>query len=323
MMVSRMFCAALALWAGQVMAETQPDAYRWLSRMASSSQRLCYTGTFVYQAGKRIETSRIAHRSDKTGEFERLESLDGAPREIVRSNQDVKVYFPRERMVVADRVTRPRFPALNIFSPTVLADHYLITLGGEDRVAGLTARQLVLKPRDDLRYGHEFWVEPESGLLLKSQLVDAQGDVVEQFAFSEVSLSPNIDQERLRSRFASEAGGWREVNARGEPLRTEDTDWLFKSAPPGFKQVSIERRVLKQGGVEAVHAIFSDGLATVSVFVEPLDANRPAPTLGESHAGPTQIYKRKLGDFVLVTALGEVPPQTVRRVAEGVEARPQ
>jgi sigma-E factor negative regulatory protein RseB len=310
---------AALCWAGSSLADGSTDALTWLSRMAASSQRLGYAGTFVYQAGKHSETSRIVHLSDASGEYERLEALDGTPREVVRSNGEVSFYLPNERILITDRVIVRRFPAWGGVTPAALTENYKLRLGGTDRVAGLDARMVVLEPRDGYRFGHVFWVDPTSGLMLKSRMTDANGDPVEQFAFSEVSIGGSIDRDRLRSRYAQDASNWRVINARGESLRAEDSTWRFQNSLPGFREISMVRRPLQREGVDALHMVFSDGLATLSVFIEPLAGRRDKPVAGASAAGPTQIYKRIVAGEFLVTALGEVPAAAVKRIADGVE----
>ncbi len=310
---------AALLWAGSCFAEGQADALTWLTRMAASSQRLGYSGTFVYQAGKHSETSRIVHLSDASGEYERLEALDGTPREVVRANGEVSFYLPKERTLITDRVIVRRFPAWGGISPSVLAENYRIKLGGMDRVAGLDARMVMLEPRDAFRFGHVFWVDPASGLMLKSRMTNISGDPVEQFAFSDVSIGGEIERGKLRSRYSQDAANWRVINARGEALRAEDSNWRFQATLPGFHEISMVRRLLQRDGVEALHVVFSDGLATLSVFVEPLAGRKEPPPAGPSAAGPTQIYKRIVAGKYLVTALGEVPAAAVKQIADGVE----
>ncbi|MCX9158279.1 MucB/RseB C-terminal domain-containing protein [Niveibacterium sp. 24ML] len=314
-------CVA-ALWcAGAAAAGATQEALDWLAKVSSASQRLSYAGTFVYQAGRTTETSRITHISDATGEYERLETLDGPPREIVRANGDVRFYLPAERVVITDRAVQRRFPAWALVSPEHLIANYSARLGPVEKIAGMSARQIVMEPRDGMRYGHAFWVEPASGLMLKSRTMDATGATVEQFVFSEVTVGGVIERDKVRSRFASTASEWRELNVRGEPAKLQDSGFHCNLQVPGFRQVSVVKRQIKGSGSEAFHLVFSDGLATMSAFVETVAADKAPPVVGESLAGPTRIYKRVLGGKYLVTAMGEVPAEAVRRLAESIEVR--
>jgi len=322
-MICRAWVGALLLLAGAAQASPSQDAIAWLAKVSAASQTLNYSGTFVYQTGRTTETSRIAHISDATGEFERLETLDGPPREIVRSNGEVRFYLPQEKVIISDHAMPKRFPAWAHVSPDQLMGNYNVRLGSLDRVAGMPAQQVVLEPRDAFRYGHTFWVEPGSGLMLKSRMLDASGTLVEQFAFSDVSIGGLVERDKVRSRYAGVANGWREINARGVAVTPEEAGVTCRGLLPGFRPISTVRRQVKDGGPDAVHLVYSDGLATVSVFVEPLAQGRKAPVAGDSAAGPTRIFKRLIGSQYLVTALGEVPPESVRRLAESVEIRPK
>ncbi|MDA0236004.1 MAG: siderophore-interacting protein, partial [Proteobacteria bacterium] len=143
-------CALLAQ--GPASAEHPTDPLSWLGRISTAGQRLNYVGTFVYQSGSHVETSRIAHRVDASGEYERLEVLDGSPREIIRRGAEVRCVLPDERTVIIDEAQgRRAFPARLPASPTGLAENYRVRKGELGRVAGLEAQALVLEPKDELR----------------------------------------------------------------------------------------------------------------------------------------------------------------------------
>lgn len=309
----------LASWG--VWAEAPSDPLAWLGRMAAAGQRLNYSGTFTYQSGNRSETSRIAHLRDGAGEFERLETLDGSPREVIRNNGEVRCVLPAQKTVIIDQAgSRRAFPSRLAEAWMNLAESYRIRRGDVSRVAGLEAQQIVLEPKDDLRYGYILWADIQSGLLLKSRMVNERGETIEQFVFNEVKIGGDLDRSLLKSRFNVEQGaGWQVVNARGNELRHGDAGWAIKAVVPGFHQTSAVRRQMGANGGETVQLVFSDGLAAVSVFIEPMDtAAENKLTPGTFESGPINLYKRVVGNH-LVTALGEVPPRTVQRLAEAVE----
>lgn len=300
-------------------AEPPSDPLSWLGRIAAASQRLNYVGTFSYQSGKQIETSRIAHRADGEGEFERLEVLDGSPREVIRSNAEVRCVLPDQRTVIIDQAgTRRAFPARLPTSYTGLAESYRIRKGEVSRVAGYEAQSIVLEPRDDLRYAHVLWAEMQTGLLLKSRMLDERGEMIEQFTFSDLRIGGDIDKDLLKPRYR-QGDGWRVVNVQGDQMSKADSGWMLRDPLPGFALSSVVRRPLGTERDEALHMVFSDGLAAVSVFIEPIGTELERPEAGASSSGAINIYKR-IVDGVLVTALGEVPAKTVKKMAESVEA---
>ena len=300
-------------------AEMPTDPLAWLGRIASAAQRLNYVGTFSYQTGKRIETSRIMHVVDAQGEYERLEVLDGSPREVIRSNGEVRCLLPDQRTVIIDRPgDRRAFPARLPASIGVLAENYRIRKGEIGRVAGHEAQQIVLEPKDDLRFGHVLWADAASGLLLKARMVDERGETVEQFVFNDVQIGVELTRERAASR-QTVANDWKIVQAGGSPLREDEFPWALRTGLPGFQQSSLMRRQLGRGHVEAVHIVYSDGISTVSAFIEPISADIHSAA-GEFSSGATNIYKRQL-DGHLITVLGEVPQRTLRRLGDAIERK--
>lgn len=309
----------LASWG--VGAEPPSDPLTWLGRIATAGQRLNYAGTFTYQSGNRSETSRIVHLRDASGEFERLETLDGSPREVIRANGEVKCVLPAQKTVIIDQAGgRRAFPSRLAEAWMNLSENYRIRRGEVSRVAGLEAQQIILEPKDDLRYGYILWADVQSGLLVKSRMVNERGDTIEQFAFNDVKVGGEVDKALLQSRFSAEPGasGWQVVNARGDALRHDESGWVVRTALPGFAQTTSVRRQLGASAGDTVHMVFSDGLAAISVFIEPVASAGDKAVAGIQQSGPINLFKRLVGSH-LITALGEVPPRTVQRLAEAVE----
>ena len=314
--MSAVLAVCAALMQAPAIAESPSDPLSWLGRMATAGQRLNYSGTFIYQSGKNFETSRIAHMSDANGEHERLEVLDGSPREVIRSNSEVRCVLPDQKTVIIDRPgTRRAFPSRLPVAFGGLAENYRIRKGSVGRVAGLEAQQIILEPKDDLRFGYQLWAELQSGLLLKARTVDDRGEIVEQFTFSDVRIGGEIGSDAFRPRI-TKSSDWRIVQANGVEVRKEDSGWALNAPLAGFSLVSVMRRPLGRDRGEALHMVYSDGLASISVFIEPNDGARAEP--GPFASGAINIYKRVIGPY-LVTALGEVPLRSVQRLGDAIE----
>lgn len=311
---------AALCWGSAVAAETPGDPLSWLGRISSAAHKLNYTGSFTYQSGKSIETSRIAHLVDGNGaEYERLEALDGSPREVVRNQDEVQCFLPDQKLLIVNQSSARRsFPARLPQSPAALGEHYRIRKGEVVRIAGMESQQIILEPKDDMRFGHHFWADVASGLLLRARIVGEKGETVEQFTFTEVTIGAPFDKETVRPRFVR-GSDWKVVNARGNEVRMEDTGWAFRHTIPGFRQVVSVLRPSRHGHGDAYHVVFSDGLAAISVFIEPLAAKNNTQS-GMSTSGAFNIFRRTIGDK-LITVLGEVPPQALMRIADGVEMR--
>ncbi|TMH90834.1 MAG: hypothetical protein E6H47_04850, partial [Betaproteobacteria bacterium] len=175
---SRAFGVFLALASGLAQAQS-PEALGWLRKIQDATQKLSYRGTFVFQHGGRSETSRITRYVDAGGDIDKLEVLDGVPRELVRTRDSIRCYLPEKRVVKVDRRTAERdFPALLPERVNALARHYDISLGESRRIAGFDCQAVMLAPKDNLRYGYKLYADVHSGMLLKAVTLDSSGDTV-------------------------------------------------------------------------------------------------------------------------------------------------
>ena len=291
----------------------------WLRIMASASRQLNYAGTFVYRHGNETEASRIVHYVNEAGgEFERLETLDGPPREVIRTNDQVTCYLPNTKTVLIEKRNTRRFPVMFPAQLTTsLTDHYVIRQSGMDRAAGYDCRIVALIPKDRLRYGHQFCAEAGSGLPLRAKTFNEKGVLLESFAFTELKLGVQFDHESVQSRYAAESRDWKVGRAispsADQPART---GWSLAKELPGFRKLTESKRSIAGRQSTVAHLVYSDGLAAVSVFIEPLPKSLPARSL--SHQGAVNIYVRLVSDH-MVTALGEVPAETVMRIANSLE----
>ena len=311
MISGRVLALAAALGAGAAQAQS-PETLGWLRKMYDASQKLSYSGTFVYQQGARSETSRITRYG--AGDIERLEVLDGMPREIVRTRGTVRCYLPDSKVVkVENRAADRTFPALLPEKVGELSRHYDISLGEARRVAGFDCQAILLKPRDNLRYGYRLYADASSGMLLKAMTVDAGGDTIEQFSFTQLSIG-NVTRDMVRPRHA--AGSWRIDNADASPAHL--AGWSLSAELPGFRKIVELKRRLGESR-QAGQVVYSDGLAAISVFIEPLDAaRRDALRTGLASVGAIHIYTREVANHV-VTVVGEAPAVSVQRIADAVE----
>ncbi len=317
--VAAALAAGAGVWPAGAAAQSNADAIAWLQRIYRSTERLSYTGTFVYQHGEQVETSRITRIVDASGVHERLEALDGTPREIVRVNEEVKCYLPQTMTLKVERQldTRP-FPAMRA-EARELARHYAIRKGETERIAGYDCQAIVLEPRDRLRYGHKIWADLATGMLVKAQTFNEKHEVVEQFAFTQLQIGGRIGHDQVKSRFAGKGLDWRVESAGMVAADLAGDGWLLGALPPGYRKITEMKRTLG-ASADVGHIVLSDGLAAVSIFIEPLAAKPSPGPLGPSRQGAVSVYARKL-DSYLVTVVGEVPAESVRLIAHTLERR--
>jgi sigma-E factor negative regulatory protein RseB len=319
LVVAAALAAGSAVAFAQAPAQQGEDAAAWLRKIYSATEKLSYTGTFVYQQGEHAETSRLTRVVDASGVHERLEILDGTPREIIRFNDEVKCYIPSTMTVKIDRQmeTRP-FPAMRA-DVQDFAAHYTIRKAETERIAGYDCQAIVLEPKDNLRYGHKLWADVATGMLVKAKTFNEKNEVIEQFSFTELQIGGRIDRDKVKSRFAGKGRDWRVERSGVVEANLERLGWSLRLLPPGYRKVTeLKRNVGAAADVGQI--VVSDGLAAVSVFIEPLGAREGQPQSGLARHGALNIYVRRLADH-LVTAVGEVPADSVRQIAEGVEYR--
>jgi sigma-E factor negative regulatory protein RseB len=284
----------------------------WLQKIASAAHQVNYSGTFVYRHGNYMETSRIVHVSDESGEHEKLEVLDGAPREIIRNNDEVICFIPENKTVIVEkRKTRKNFPALLPLQLSGINENYVIRLAGMERVAEHDCQSVILEPRDVYRYGHRLCADSATGLLLKASTLNEKNEIVDQFFFTQASIGGTIDREQLKPKFAMR----HPVIAQVGELKA-DAGWTVRSLPAGFKKIMESKRAFPGKKFHANHLVYSDQLAAVSVFIEP-QAGLLKAASGLSSQGAINVYARPVADYQ-VTVLGEVPAVTVMQIANSI-----
>jgi sigma-E factor negative regulatory protein RseB len=308
--------AALLIVAASVSAED--DGHRWLERMASAVDAHSYQGNFVYRHGDQIEAMHIVHEAARGTTRERLVSLNGAAREVIRTDRDVVCYLPDKNSVVVEhrKTSEKSFPALLPDSVRSLEPHYRVRVGGEDRIADRKARMVVIEPQDRFRYGYQLWADAETGLLLKSNLIEQSGQVIEQFMFTSIRIGGAIPAAELAPRYSGKGMKWHREKEQGATVSSMG-EWEVSRLPAGFRLTEQLRRRNPMRDQEVEHLVFSDGLAAVSVFIEQRDPAAKGKMAGTSAMGAVHAVGTVKNGYQ-VTAVGEVPADTVSLIAAAV-----
>lgn len=303
---------------------SQPSVAQWLSRLHAASRQRYYVGTFVVTTGSYMSSARIWHVTEGGQQLERVEALTGVPRSTYRRDDQVVTFLPANRLVISEKRD-----SLGIFSDVLsradasMAQFYQLKAIGRDHVAGLLADVVQLVPRDSWRFGYRIWTEQATGLVVKLQTLDPLQRVLEQAAFSELQLTRPISGAEIGAMMDNTDG----YSVKRPELITTTADqqgWQLKAQVPGFKSMSCHTRqdsgsVVGRG---ALQWVFSDGLASVSLFIEAFDAVRHSKLQGHDQfvMGATHMQTRRVGDWWL-TVVGEVPQQTLQMFAQSLERK--
>ena len=319
-LLRRLLFAGLLLPVAAAFAQSDPAAVQWLQRIYLATEKLSYTGTFVYQHDNQVETSRITRVADTSGTIEKLEILDGVPREIIRSRDEVVCYLPSIMTIKIDKQSGRRpFPLILSDQLKELAESYVVRKGEVERVAGYDCQVIVFEPRDNLRYGQRLCADLATGMLLMAKTLNEKNEMLDTFAFTQLKIGGHIDRGKVKARFLAKSKDWHIEDSGAREADLGQAGWTVRSQPPGFRKVTEMTRTLN-GAPGVGHIVFSDGLAAVSVFIEPTIARNAARQAGLSRQGAINVFARQV-DSYWVTVVGEAPAESVKLIANAVEYR--
>lgn len=294
----------------------------WLKSINDAAKKRSYVGTFVVSSGDSMSSAKIWHITDGIEQGERVEALSGSARSVFRHNGKVVTLMPERRLArVEKRETLGLFQDLFKLADANVGEYYTIKKDRTGRVAGVEADITSLQPKDKLRFGYRVWTDKKSGLIVKLQTLDLDGKVVEQAAFSELQFEAPVKLDEL-AQMMSKVEGY-QIEKKVELLKTtsKDEGWTWKNKPLGFKPINCFKRMNAQNKEQfTVQWVFTDGVASVSVFAEPYDAQRHDKESSLS-LGATQTVTKRIDRF-WVTVMGEVPTQTLRLFAAALERLP-
>ncbi len=316
----------LAGTSGGVWAEEpSQEVTTWLHNMGQAVHQLNYEGTFVYLLDNHMESMHLLHSAQGGQERERLVSLNGMQRQVVRDNYSIICVLPDRRSVSAELRSGADANETDAGDLTQLGQNYDFHLLGTERVAGRKARIILIIPRDNLRYGHRLFLDVNSALPLKSELLDGEGRPISQIMFTNLRIAPQIslgddNPEEPMNLVTEDQYAW--INQKPSyRLPDEDREhigWAFPGLPKGFNLRVHSRRASTKTRSAVDHFVFSDGLTTLSVYIEKADERRGLN--GESQVGTVNVFGTNK-DGYQITAVGEVPPQTVRQLAQTTEQK--
>lgn len=301
-------------------AETPSEAFTWLEKMHSAVKQLNYEGTFVYLQNRHMETMRIIHTVDDGVERERLVSLNGAQREVVRSKGEVVCIQPDTKTVtVGKRFGHRGISNILPYEPSKLSDYYNLTVHGEERIADRNTKIIMLIPKDMDRYGHMVSLDMESGLPLRSDLLDSSGTPVSQIMFTSMKTGSDVRDNTLelvtKDELKQYTWSYQKPTLNPSGTDSENDRWIFDTVPDGFKMSVHERRPDASGDGSIEHFVFTDGLATMSIYIERAASDKVFE--GASQMGAINAFGAKVDGFQII-AVGEVPAQTAKKFAQAV-----
>lgn len=298
-------------------ADQMPPAQQLISQMSEANHELNYEGVFIYKRHGKMDTMRIIHKVDENGVQERIVSLTGFAREVIRNKDSVTCILPDDESVMVEKSNPGQFKISQLPEQIgKVSEYYTFSIAGQDRVADRPAWIVDILPKDEYRFGYQLWIDLDTKLLLKSELKDKKGEPLEQFFFAKLQILEEIPDEWLKPEISGIGYTWHDNSTDDSPVDKSDVLWKATWMPEGFIMSDQEKQSVDESQMPVEHLMYSDGLALVSVFVEKLD--KPVNTVtGPSSVGGVNTFSTMMDDY-LITAVGEVPRDTVKMMAKSV-----
>lgn len=294
------------------------DPWLLMEKAAQAAHQLSYKGIFVYQSGNTVNSMQIMHLNyGANGEFARVVVLDGSPREVLRQGNDVIIYQPKSEKVMIDkRRLHSGFPAVLPKLSEDIRANYQIRLGGAERIGGHDGQLVLLEPRDKFRYRCKMWMDNASGLLLKMALTNDKDEVIEQVAFNQLALMEGSNMDWFRPE--PQRGKDYVITPEDKVIQAtpQKDGWVIGQLPPGFRKTEQVKRMFPGKAFPVDHMVFWDGMASISLFIEPL-AKGVVPKVGGYTQGATNV-QISMHDGHQVVVMGEVPAATVNQISNSV-----
>ena len=293
------------------------DAAELIRQVAPATKTLNYEGTLIYAHDSQIDAMRIVHKAEDGAEYERLLSLTGKAREVIRDGARITCTFADDRAVVVEKRRPQDFIRPSGSIATYSDQHDAFQTLADDRIAERATKVVLIRPKAPDRYSYQLWIDKATNLLLKSSVLNTAGTVLEQVMFIAVSIGQPIDDASLQSELDGAGFTWHADEeapnaATAEEAMQLDIGWV----PAGFSLKNTHTQHFASKRMPVRHAVYSDGLAMVSVFIEALTADAP-PLQGYSSMGAVNAFSRMDHQYQ-ITVVGEVPQTTVRRIAASV-----
>lgn len=288
----------------------------WLAKMGRAVQTTNYEGTVIRVKDSAVEVLKVVHVVADGVVREKIVTQEGNGLEIIRNGNEVHCILPDKKSVLVDEWNEQS----RLFSTLPSSDiqfgtQYDVLFDGKARVAGRKAVILAVKPHDEYRFGHRIWLDKKTGFPLKTMLIGADGGEIEQVKFADITLGQEIQASALQPTHSIDGFRWITEEPRRKVTRAVESPWDSDGLPAGFQVLSSHAEQLPGSDASVTHILLGDGIADVSVFVQPTDSEQPAQ---RSRVGASHSFSYTVDGHV-VTAVGDVPAATVEQIARSMQ----
>lgn len=318
-LITRFFHLAVAATCGLGLAapshaqNTAPN--EWLSRMADAVKTTDYQGTVVRVRDGNAEALKVVHAVRDGVVHEKVVVQEGNGLEIIRSGNEVQCILPDRRSVLVEQWNDQSALFSTLPSSQIrFGNEYDVAVVRTGRIAGRKAVLLAIRPHDEFRFGHRLWLDTETAFPLQSTLLDSGGETIVEVKFADIVLGQEIHASLLAPSTSIENFRWF-TNPKRVVTAEASSDWSCANLPAGFRAVATHQEDLDGSDEPLTHIMYSDGLASVSVFIK---SAAQASSDKHTRRGAANSYSLQVGEW-RVTAVGEVPAVTVEQIASSMQ----
>jgi sigma-E factor negative regulatory protein RseB len=317
-MAAQALCALFTLFLGVTAAAKERfGPLEWLDRMSTAVATLDYEGTVIRRQNGESQALKVVHKVVDGVVNEKVITQEGQGLEIIRVGNEVHCILPDSKSVLIEEWNDQN----TLFSTLPARDAqfgsaYDLSVVREERVAGRPSVLVAIRPHDSYRFGHRLWLDRETGFPLRTELLGSDGRPIEELKFADISFESLTDSQTLEPSISLENFTWYTEPRRVETTEIE-TDWVCDDLPAAFGVISTRHERLPGADEPVTHIVYGDGLATVSVFIA---EGQDQSIARRSAMGASNSFSIEIGDHQ-VTAVGEVPSETVQRIATSMRLR--
>jgi sigma-E factor negative regulatory protein RseB len=292
-------------------AEAAPGPHEWLDRMAAAVQGTNYEGTVIRMQNGTVEALKVVHMVTNGVVHEKVIVQEGNGLEIIRNGNEVQCILPDEKSVLVEEWNDQSALFASLPSSDIrFGSEYDVSIVRTERVAGRKTVLLAIRPHDGYRFGHRIWLDTETGFPLQTKLIADDGTAIGHVKFADISLDKDIQPSALAPSISTENFRWF-TNPKRNVVPDVETHWVCDALPPGFRVISSHQEELPGNDAPVTHILYSDGLANVSVFIA---RSKETALAHPSRVGASNSFSSQVDDYQ-VTAVGEVPAETVKQIA--------
>ncbi|MEE9448264.1 MAG: MucB/RseB C-terminal domain-containing protein [Arenicellales bacterium] len=334
LLAAALFTVALFNIAGAANAKPMTGE-QWLQEMSVAADTLNYSGEFVLVKGGQLSSLEINHMQGKGGSLQKIMSLNGSMREIIQKEDEIACVLPDEGMGVKEKKQSKALFNVDVSQNLErISAHYVVEKLGDSRVANRDCKQLKISAKDQYRYGYLLCIDLETYLLLRSELIGVNEQVLESYMFVDVEFN-QLTENDFHSGTDAKSLKWmsdqkadskahedkRLIEAVVEQVTVDQAHsaWTLQTNPTGFEIEQTIERMSPVLNADITHLVLSDGLAKVSVFITPAQVSllKNEKVDDSIQMGSLNSHIRQI-DAYNITAIGEVPLDTVKLLAEQV-----